>query len=282
MLEEHGGRGVRMGDIARESGISRQAVYLHFASRTELLVAATRYLDEKLDVDSRLAPSRAATSGIERLSLYIECWGNYIPEIYGVGKALLLARDTDDAAAAAWDDRMAAMRDGCRAAIDALHADEDPRTGMDTAEGDGCFVGYVTGAELGSPHHRLRMVDKTIRPLDDDACGAKLCKAGRFIARARRDRTTASPFWGLRSELDNALAETAGVAMRHAGNQSNPAKDGELPAGENLISDDAIWAWLGVLLGCRLITRRGAVAQLGERRVRNAEVGSSILLGSTN
>ncbi len=26
----------------------------------------------------------------------------------------------------------------------------------------------------------------------------------------------------------------------------------------------------------------GAVAQLGERRVRNAEVGSSILLGSTN
>lgn len=123
MLEAHRGRGVRMGDIAKESGISRQAVYLHFTSRTDLLVAATRYLDEKLDVDKRLAPSRAATSGTERLSLYIECWGNYIPEIYGVGKALLLARDTDEAAAAAWDDRMAAMRDGCRAAIDALYAD---------------------------------------------------------------------------------------------------------------------------------------------------------------
>jgi AcrR family transcriptional regulator len=122
-LEAHRGRGVRMGDIAKESGISRQAVYLHFTSRTDLLVAATRYLDEKLDVDKRLAPSRAAKSGTERLSLYIECWGNYIPEIYGVGKALLLARDTDEAAAAAWDDRMAAMRDGCRAAIDALYAD---------------------------------------------------------------------------------------------------------------------------------------------------------------
>lgn len=125
MLEEHGGRGVRMGDIAKESGVSRQAVYLHFASRTELLVAATRYLDEKLDADGRLAPSRAAPSGIERLSLYIECWGNYIPEIYGVGKALMLARETDEAAAAAWDDRMAAMRDGCQAAIDALYADDD-------------------------------------------------------------------------------------------------------------------------------------------------------------
>ena len=118
-----GGRGVRMGDIAKESGISRQAVYLHFASRTELLVAATRYLDQVLDVDSRLAPSRAATSGVERLALYIECWGNYIPGIYGVVKALLVEQDTDEAAAAAWKDRMAAMRDGCRAAIEALHSD---------------------------------------------------------------------------------------------------------------------------------------------------------------
>lgn len=122
-LEESGGRGVRMGDIAKESGISRQAVYLHFASRTDLLVAATRHLDEKLDIDSRLAPSREAKSGEERLRLYIECWGNYIPEIYGVGKALMAAQDSDEAAAAAWQNRMLAMRDGCRAAIDALHAD---------------------------------------------------------------------------------------------------------------------------------------------------------------
>jgi AcrR family transcriptional regulator len=129
MLEQHGGRGVRMGDIAKESGISRQAVYLHFASRTELLVAATRYLDEKLDVDTRLGPSRAATTGVERLALYIECWGNYIPDIYGVAKALLLAQDTDDAAATAWKDRMAAMRDGCRAAVDALDADGSLATG---------------------------------------------------------------------------------------------------------------------------------------------------------
>lgn len=122
-LEEHGGKGVRMGDIARETGISRQAVYLHFTSRTELLVAVSRYLDLKLDVDSRLAPSRAASSGVERLRLYIEYWGNYIPDIYGVAKALMVAKDTDEAAAAAWNDRMLAMRGGCHAAVDALHAD---------------------------------------------------------------------------------------------------------------------------------------------------------------
>lgn len=122
-LEESGGRGVRMGDIAKETGISRQAVYLHFATRTDLLIAATLYRGDMLGVEDRLAPSRAASTGVERLKLYIEFWGNFIPEFYGVAKALMMAQDTDSAAAAAWRDRMLAMRDGCRAAIDALHAD---------------------------------------------------------------------------------------------------------------------------------------------------------------
>ncbi len=124
ILEKSGGSGVRMGDIAKATGISRQAVYLHFKSRTELLVAATRFVDEKLDVDARLAPSRNATSGEQRLRLYIEFWGNYIPEIYSVGKALMVTQETDEAAAAAWQGRMHAMRDGCRAAIEALAADD--------------------------------------------------------------------------------------------------------------------------------------------------------------
>ena len=112
-----------MADIAKQAGISRQAVYLHFASRAELLDATTKFLDEKLGLDERLAPSRAAQSGAERLALFIEFWGNYVPEIYGVAKALLLVLDTDEAAATAWGDRMAALKDGCRAAIDALDSD---------------------------------------------------------------------------------------------------------------------------------------------------------------
>ena len=123
-----------MGDIAKAAGISRQAVYLHFASRADLLVAATKHLDEVLDIDGRLAASRAATSGVERLALFIDCWGNYIPEIYGVAKALILAQDTDAAAAAAWKDRMLAMRDGCRAAIDALYSDAALATGWTPKE----------------------------------------------------------------------------------------------------------------------------------------------------
>ena len=122
-LVESGGHGAKMGEVAKAAGISRQAVYLHFASRSELLIAAFRHLGDKLDVKSRLAPSRAAHTGVERIERYIEFWGDYLPEIYGLAKALLIAQDTDAAAAAAWKDRMVAMRDGCRAAIDALEAD---------------------------------------------------------------------------------------------------------------------------------------------------------------
>lgn len=123
LLEAGQAEGVRMADIAREAGISRQAVYLHFPTRAELLVATTRYLDEVKDVDKRLAASRSATTGVERLSAFIEAWGNYIPEIYGMAKALLAMENTDEEAAAAWSDRMQAVRQGCEAAVRALARD---------------------------------------------------------------------------------------------------------------------------------------------------------------
>ncbi len=122
-LEINQGTGVRMGDIARQAGISRQALYLHFSKRAELLIATTRYIDEVKGVDARLAASRGAATGVERLDAYIEAWGNYIPEIYAVARALLAMRETDAAAAAAWTDRMQAMRHGCEAAVAALQRD---------------------------------------------------------------------------------------------------------------------------------------------------------------
>lgn len=123
LLEAGQGSGVRMGDIAKAAGISRQAVYLHFPTRAELLIATTRHLDQVKDVDARLAASRSAATGAERLEAFIEAWGNYIPEIDGVARALRAMQDTDEAARLAWADRMAAVRDGCHAAVKALKKD---------------------------------------------------------------------------------------------------------------------------------------------------------------
>jgi len=124
LLEAGQGSAVRMTDIAKRAGISRQAVYLHFATRAELLIEATFYLDEIKGADERLAASRAARTGVERLAAFVDAWGNYIPEIYGPGKALLAMKDTDEAAAAAWSQRMRDMREGCEAAINALAKDK--------------------------------------------------------------------------------------------------------------------------------------------------------------
>lgn len=123
LLEQGGGGAVRMSDIARAAGISRQALYLHFPSRAELLVATTRYLDEVHDVDARLVESRTAQTGEARLAAWVRAWGGYIPLIYGVAKALMALQDSDAEAAKAWADRVQAVRHGCAAAVAALEAD---------------------------------------------------------------------------------------------------------------------------------------------------------------
>lgn len=122
-MEQRRGQGVRVEDIAKAAGVSRQAVYLHFGSRTGLLIATARYLDEVLGLEDRLQPTRTAQRGEDILDAYVEFWANYIPEIYGLAKALLTVRETDAAAAAAWDDRMEALYAGCVSSVECLERD---------------------------------------------------------------------------------------------------------------------------------------------------------------
>ncbi|MEM9206319.1 MAG: TetR/AcrR family transcriptional regulator [Pseudomonadota bacterium] len=123
LLETEPEKAVRMADIAKAAGLTRQALYLHFPKRSDLMIATVRHLDEVYDVDTRLIPSRTASSGRERLAAFIEAWGNYIPLIYGVAKALMAMKDTDADVNAAWTDRMTAVRHGCAAAVNAIEVD---------------------------------------------------------------------------------------------------------------------------------------------------------------
>ena len=123
LLEDGGGNAVRMSDIAKAAKISRQALYLHFPNRAELLVATTLYLDEVHDIENKLRISRSAATGIDRLTAWIDLWGNYIPHIYGIAKALMAMSESDPDAKAAWDARMQAVRHGCAAAVTALSGD---------------------------------------------------------------------------------------------------------------------------------------------------------------
>ena len=123
LLEERRGQGVSMGDIAKDVGISRQAVYLHFASRTELMIATMNYVDEVKGLYGRLEKLQSIPSGIELLEACIDIWGNYIPEIYGLAKAMLLTKDSDEAMAAAWNNSMGCLRDVCQQTIETLDSE---------------------------------------------------------------------------------------------------------------------------------------------------------------
>ncbi len=123
-----------MSDIAKAAKISRQALYLHFPNRAELLVATTRYLDEIHDIDAKLLKSRSAKNGIERLDAWVGVWGNHIPKIYGVAKALLAMKTSDEEARIAWNERMQAVRFGCAAAVSMLLAEGKLRDGLTELE----------------------------------------------------------------------------------------------------------------------------------------------------
>jgi AcrR family transcriptional regulator len=112
LLEERRGQNVRLEDVARAASVSRQAVYLHFGSRTTLFVETARYADESLKLMERIREACDAEAGVVAIEAYVRFWADYVPDIYGLAKALLVLRETDEAAAA-WNDRMTALRNGC-------------------------------------------------------------------------------------------------------------------------------------------------------------------------
>ncbi len=122
-MEERLGRGVRMRDVADAAGVSRQAVYDHFGSRAQLILETTHYVDQVRGLDERKQRFDSATTGQEALDTYIEFWGNFIPEIHSIARALRADRESDPAAAAAWDDRMGAIRTSCRIIAEMLERD---------------------------------------------------------------------------------------------------------------------------------------------------------------
>jgi AcrR family transcriptional regulator len=137
LMVERRGQGVWMEDIAKAANVSRQAVYLHFGSRADLLVATVRHVDEVLGLEERLKKVNTAGSGAEILDALVEFWGNYIPEIHGLAKALLAVYETDEDAAAAWDDRMAVLHQGCLLTVECLQREGNLAAGWKPEEAAG-------------------------------------------------------------------------------------------------------------------------------------------------
>jgi AcrR family transcriptional regulator len=124
LIEESQGKAVRLEDIAQASGVSRQAIYLHFGSRVGLMVATVQYIDKTAGFIERTQHVRDEADSVKAVGLFVDFWASYIPTIYGLAKQLLVLRETDKGAAAAWKDRMDGLRNApCRYLIERLEKD---------------------------------------------------------------------------------------------------------------------------------------------------------------
>ncbi len=113
-LEAREAEAFNMGKVAKRVGISRQALYLYFASRSELAIETARYADEKYGIESELAPVMTASTGSELLEGFARFVARYNPKIYPIVRAADALRFDNPAIAAAWAERLAKRRRGNR------------------------------------------------------------------------------------------------------------------------------------------------------------------------
>ena len=109
-----------MAEVAAEAGVSRQAVYLHFGSRSGLLVSLVRAMDDEAGIRNRLESALGEEDPIKAFRRFVREWLRFAIAIQPIASTLYAARMEDEAAEAAWEDRARDLRAGFRAAISRL------------------------------------------------------------------------------------------------------------------------------------------------------------------
>lgn len=123
-LIESGAVNPSMSMIAKTAGLSRQALYLTFADRGELLIAALRYADGQRGLVEGWARIRRAKSGRSTFRAIVELQANLCPAYKRLAAAFDILRREDAAAEAAWQDRQADRLAGCLLAAERLARDQ--------------------------------------------------------------------------------------------------------------------------------------------------------------
>ena len=119
--------------IAKEAGLSRQALYLTFADRADLFIALLRYVDGQRGLVQEQAKIRAAPSGVDALLAIIDRQARWNPDYKPLADAFDLLRRQDPAAQQAWQDRQDDRLAGCRVVVDRIRDEGRLRPDLDPA-----------------------------------------------------------------------------------------------------------------------------------------------------
>lgn len=112
-----------MAEIAAAAGVSRQAVYLHFASRGGLLMALVKRADERFHIREDLEKALEVKDPAARLETWLRAWFVFAGKIHPVARDLVRLRASDADAAAAWEDRMGELQHWLRQLVASLKAE---------------------------------------------------------------------------------------------------------------------------------------------------------------
>jgi AcrR family transcriptional regulator len=131
LITKRGGADVTMAEIARAARLSRQAVYLHFSDRANLLVALVRYVDEKRGLAKEIRAIIEAPSGAAAIRAMASLQARMNPGVWAAARSVDAVRRTDAAAERSWQDRLQNRLDGCRRIVQRLHQEGSLRPGLD-------------------------------------------------------------------------------------------------------------------------------------------------------
>jgi len=98
-----------MGEVAKRTGISRQAVYLHFTSRTDLLLATVDHLNAEAGMPAQLERLAAAESSRQALEIAVDI---AVWQVYQLGPAVIAVHrlvQSDHELESRWRDRPGRM-----------------------------------------------------------------------------------------------------------------------------------------------------------------------------
>jgi AcrR family transcriptional regulator len=126
---------VSMAAVAERAGITRRSLYLHFSSRSDLLLALHAHVDTTLDLAASTQPIFDAPDAVTALRQFARHLAEFHPQIQHIDRAILRLEESDPDVASLVRQGIDAWLTGCRSVTQRL-ADEgrlaDPWT-VDTA-----------------------------------------------------------------------------------------------------------------------------------------------------
>ncbi|MEP6907356.1 MAG: TetR/AcrR family transcriptional regulator [Pseudoxanthomonas sp.] len=124
---------ITMAAIAKESGLSRQALYLIFEDKADLFIGLLRFVDGRRGLVKEIAKIRDAPTGVDALLALVDMQARMNPGYKPVVDSIELLRRQDPAAETAWQDRLDHRLEGARVVAGRIAAEGRLRPNLDLA-----------------------------------------------------------------------------------------------------------------------------------------------------